>query len=260
MPWLRPLSAWRGLGRRLADARLLAVALLGVLSAALFAYVGAANLRRDAHDAPARRALRQFALWWLGLALYTLQGAATSLLVAAGVTHLGAHVALLALGYVPLMVALWGLLSYLVYIHAGTHRLQPLLKAYHVALGAGLVLLLARTRPTAVVASGWGTQVAYAHPLALLVFAILGPVLASAVAYGALYRKTPDPAARRRIRLVSASLVLWFGLSIAAGAQVVSADWWPLAARLLALGASLLLLRAFAPGALTGRAPAAAAR
>lgn len=234
------------------------MSVLGGATALLFAYVGAANFRRDPRDAPARWAVRQFGLWWLGLAGLTLQVAASTLLVAFGATDVRLHVALMAAGYVPLCVGLWGLLSYLVYIYAGTHRWQPLLATYHAALCAGLLLLLARTRPAGVAAHGWGIRTEYAHPLTgapllAVVLAILGPVILGAVAYGGLYRKAKGPAQRRRILTVSAALVLWFGLSAAAGAQVFQVDWWPLAARALALGGAMLLLRAFAP-------PRAAAR
>jgi hypothetical protein len=233
-----------------ADAKLLADAVLGALAALLFAHVGRLNARRQGVDQDARRAFRQFAAWWLGLAGYTLVGVLRSLLAGLGDLDIRTHVALEMAGYVPLLVALWGLLSYLVYIYAGTHRWQPFLKGYHVALCLGLWLLLARTRPVAVVARGWTTKLAYADPLqgaplALLVLAILGPVLAAAIGYGGLYPRTKDPVARRRILLVSAALVLWFGLSAVASGLDARPDWWPLATRALGVISALLLLAAF---------------
>lgn len=232
------------------DPRLVADALLGILSAALFAYVGRLNRIRAAGSEDAHRALGQFATWWQGLAAYTLVGAVRSALGAWGFLDIRVHVALEALGYAPLFLALWGLLGYLVFIYAGTHRWQPLLKGYHAALFVAFVLLLAWTRPYAVDATGWRTSLLYEHPLqgpvlALAVFAILGPVILAALGYAGLYARTRDARARRRVALVSVSLVLWFGLSALSRATVSPAVWWPLATRLLGLGATLLLLLAF---------------
>lgn len=237
----------------MADARLLMDAAAGLLAAALFVYVGVRNAGRDATDGPSRLALRQFAAWWFGLAAYTLVGAARSALAAAGQLDLGLHVALEILGYAPLCVALWGLLSYLVFIYAGTQRWQPFIVGYHVVLGVGLSLLLFRTQPRAVAAEAWRTQLVDAHPLegaplVLVVLAILGPVMLGAIGYAALYPRTRDRQVRRRIALVSGALLLWFGLSAFGASAQAGWEGWPLVARALGLGATLLLILAFRDG------------
>lgn len=234
----------------MSSATLLAGAALSGLTAVLFAYVGRLNLHRATHDEDTRRAMRQFGYWWLGLSAYTLLIAVGAFLAASGNLDVRAHVLLMATGYAPLAVALWGLLSYLVYIYSGTHRWQAGLRAYHLALCAGLLLLLLYTRPTRILATDWGTLVEYERPvtgwvLASIVLAILGPVLVGALAYGGLYTRTRDPVARRRVLMVSSALILWFGLSAAATALDVRAAWWPLAARILALCATGLLVAAY---------------
>lgn len=234
----------------MADVRLLAMTALSLATAALFAWVALLNARRVTHDAASAQAARDFVRWWAGLSVWTVLNAASTALVAVGVTSAPRHVALMVLGYPALAAALHGLLSYLLYVHTGATRGRSLLRAYHAALAIGLTLLLAYTRPQAVIAQGWGTLVEYARPLtgawlALAVLAILGPVLVAAVAYGSLYRRTRDPQARRRIALVSASLTAWFGLSAAASILQLDDAWWPLAAKLLGLAATLLLLVAF---------------
>ena len=83
-------------------------------------------------------------------------------------------------------------------------------------------------------------------PLLLVLLAILGPPPVLAVAYARLYVRVTEPAGKRRILLVSVALFVWFTLTMLANAtSVVRAEWWPLAARLLAVGATLVLVSAY---------------
>lgn len=239
----------------------LAIASLGdVAVGAVFVFVGAFVLRRATARAaiPAQRA---FAFWWFGIAGST---AVAGLGVDGGVLGLVAA----ALGPervpVPVLVAfllawtllacmgLAGLLMHLLYIFRG--RLAA--RGIGVAYGAIFLLFAAATlaqRPKALVDNVWGVQVAYHAPIegaalvALLLLLVL-PQIGGALAYGSLFFRVEGAPARYRIALVSSSLVVWLGVSLAAAAfRVQTTGAWLLFERALALAAASVVLAAYLP-------------
>lgn len=224
----------------------------GFACAALFALVGAISRRGRAGDEDTRKAGAAFSAWWAGFALLTLANAAKSFAAGLGATSVPVHVALAIVGYAFLCVALWGLTSYLAFIYRGKHDLQPAIRAYFAALFVLLLGVLTWTHPIAVETEGWTATLVNERPLTgapllLTLLAILGPPPVLAAAYARLYKRASDPAAKRRIALVSGALVVWFGLSILANATALATiAWWPLAARGLAMVSTLALLYAYA--------------
>lgn len=230
---------------------------IGFATAGVFAYVGALMLRRSVGDAGARRAMGTFAAWWFSLAVLTAAGAARMTLAAAGNLDLLPHLVLSELAVVPLVVALWGLLYYLLYIYTGNGRLfWPLTVAYGAVL-AWFVYLTWWLQPVRIVARTWNVDIEYARadalegPIGAVALAlILGPVLIAAALYASLLFRATDRGVRYRIGMVSGAFLLWFGSSaIASIAELTTADWWPPLARLVGLLATFMVLAAYRPPA-----------
>lgn len=232
---------------------LLADAALALALAALYAYVARVVRDRPTTSRDADRAKGAFVTWWVGLAGLTLVGALRSVLGGLDVLHVGLHAALSYLTLPLLVAALWGLLDYLLYIYTGSPRWRGVTMAAHAALGVFFVALVAWMGPRSVTASDWTVGLAYARPLEgpLLVLAlglILVPTLLAAGAYLTLAFRVKDRTARYRIAMVSGAFLLWFGSAAVASAFRWSDwYWWPLAARGVALLATLLILAAYRP-------------
>lgn len=227
--------------------------ILATATAALYAYVGALTLRRETSDADARRAVRLFGVWWFSLAAITVIGTLRTLLVVADATQPALHQAISWLTIVPLVAALWGLVSYLLYIYTGDARAFTLSTIFHAGLLAALVYIVAERPVTSVALGDYGVRLEYSSELgaavtAVLSGAILLPVLGAAIGYATLYFRTKDRSARYRIAMVSGAFIFWFGSVGAASALKLNAiAWWPVASRVIALIATLMVLAAYLP-------------
>jgi hypothetical protein len=242
---------------------LLLDATLAVVLGGLYVFVGRTFGQRPVSTPESRQARQAFTLWWYALAAITFVEAARTVLAAFGVLDLRLHAALAYLGLPLLALALWGLVYYLLFIYTGTARWRRASMAGHAALGAFLVGLVAWMRPEGVTAGDWTAPLAYAHtlegPLLLAVATLLlAPVLAVASSYLSLALWVDDRIARARILTVSGAFLLWFGsAALASGFGWTGWYWWPLVARGIALGSTLLVLLAYQPafpGLVRGRA------
>ncbi|HEX2022320.1 MAG TPA: hypothetical protein VHH36_06370, partial [Candidatus Thermoplasmatota archaeon] len=121
-------------------------ATLSLAMSALYAYVGTLVLRRPTSDA-ARPANRSFGLWWNALAVTMGLDAARAYLAAFGVLDGVAQTALLYLILPPIVAAIYGLVDYLVYLYTGDPRWRGLVRAFHLAVGAGLLAAVVWMRP-----------------------------------------------------------------------------------------------------------------
>lgn len=229
--------------------------LVALATAAVFAYVGVIVLQRRVSEAGSVRALRLFATWWFALATLTTANAAQLLLASAGVTALSAHVAFATLGVVPLTVALWALLYYLLYIYTGNERLFWPLTIVYAFITVWFLYLIVWLDPVAVNVTKWTVTLEYANQTALegslgvaLLALLLGPILVAATLYGSLFFRAPTPDARYRIGMVSGAFLLWFGHPILANAAgLTDVAWWPLVSRIVSLVATFMVLAAYQP-------------
>lgn len=233
---------------------LLADAALALALAALYAYVARVVRDRPTTSRDADRAKGAFVTWWVCLAGLTLVGGVRSALGGLDVLHVGVHAALSYLTLPLLVAALWGLVDYLLYIYTGSARWRGVTMAAHAALGVFFLGLVAWMGPRGVTASDWSVTMEHARPLqgALLGVAlalILLPTLLAAGAYLTLAFRVRDRTARYRIAMVSGAFLLWFGSAAVASALGGARwwYWWPLAARGVALFATLLILAAYRP-------------
>lgn len=234
---------------------LLTDALLGGATALLFAYVGDLMRRRHVPNAEGRRAMLRFAVWWYGLAVFTLLGAFRAALAGFGNVDVRTHALLNDLGALPLVALLWGLVSYLAYVYTGRPTALRVVTALHLLILLFYGYVVATLDPVSVRVETWRVPVEYAAEIpgvisgAILV-TMLVPALAAAVGYGTLYFRTHDRSARYRIGMTSGAFLLWFGAAGVASLTALGAwAWWPFAARMVGLVATLMILAAYRPPA-----------
>ncbi|MEA3143229.1 MAG: hypothetical protein QOG31_553 [Thermoplasmata archaeon] len=231
---------------------LLISALASLLSGAVYAYIGL-RLSRRRVSAEAKPAQRLFSIWWFALAATTALTAVDVALYLTGNLPVWLYMTLSQLAVLLLVVALTGLLYYLVYLYTGSNRIVVPLVAYAVALFVLFQALLAwYGPPPALGDDGWTIQrvpKVELPPVAGLAFVVLflGPQMAAAAAYALLYRKAQDRTQRYRIALVAGSIFIWFGSGILAAGANIQGRAWQVASLLLAITAGLAILLAYLP-------------
>lgn len=228
----------------------LASILFSVVSSLAFATVAVVIARRDV-SAPMRGANRAFVVWWGGLACSTvLAGFETSLAVL-GYTPVALFQATALLRIVFVCIALWGLLHYLLVLITGWRGLAWPLGILYAALAVYLAWDIQSANPDHVALGNWTATLQPATPpqgaeLVLLLALVVGPQFLAAIAYLTLYFRVDDRMAKRRILIVSLSIIIWFGsailVAVGGGGQ---SDRWQLASRLLGLAAAAAILYAY---------------
>jgi hypothetical protein len=229
-------------------------ALMGLATVLLYLFVARVIAQRPTTTADANKAKRSFLLWWIALAVSSGIGALQQLLASVGVLDVGVHATITFFVLPGIMLALAGLLQYIVYIHTGSLRWHTFIMAAHVALALVFFGLVAYLRPESVTAGDWSMEIQYEReaPKWLSWFAlasIILPVVLASAAYFTLAFRTNDRMARFRIFTVSGAFLLWFGSAGVAGiAGWSNWYWWPLVSRGIGLASTLLILFAFRPG------------
>lgn len=230
-------------------------AALHIVAAGLYAYVGSIMLQRETSGS-ARRAMVMFATWWFALGSMQALSAFRIGLFASGIDSLDVFKTLSIVGVLPLVVALWGLLYYLLYLHTGKEGIfWPLTLGYGL-LYVYFVYLVVWLNPTAVEFRNFTVllvnerQLAGAQLQAVMVL-LLGPVATASILYGSLFFRLKERMHRYRIGLVSVSFFIWVGvfpvLGIVTGLN--KSEWWPLASRALGLLVPILIIAAYRPPA-----------
>ena len=224
-----------------ADPTLLLHSGILLANAALFARVG--DLTVAPREGPRERwGVTLFATWWIALGVaFGFQGF-SSLLYALGLYAVTLQVTIVLGTMAALAVGLCGLSYSVTYMLTGRRLLAPL-AAYHAALLAAFVVLLALSRPDGVVSASWGARltVEQPHPLMPILLAVLFvPPLGAGLACLAFARRLAPSHARTRFFAVGLSVLL---LSMTAMALEVPGD---AAQPLRPVGPLLLLLAAVA--------------
>ncbi|MGQ0536532.1 MAG: hypothetical protein ACT4PT_10715 [Methanobacteriota archaeon] len=234
-------------------ATLSAGALLALLSATVFVAVGR---RAQRERVPLDRRFDQtmFALWWYGLAGSTALGGLVTILALADALTLGLFLIESYLALAIVLVALWGLLYYLI---AKVWRPR--------ALGAALVglyalnyLVIAQAllswHAVGIRENEWNVALDYEDQttgsLVVVLLLLVLPQLVAAEGNLALSLRDRDRTERFRGTIVSLAILVWFGSAIAAAVSGLSQSTaWQLASRLISLSAALVTLIAFEPPA-----------
>lgn len=224
-------------------------------AAFLFAFTGRTIARRRVST---QSRLPQGALtaWWTSIALLWLIDAARGVAVALwGPTDAAVRDTFVALFYVSvflLCVALWGLLTYLVFLYRGRDASVPL-GIFYGSYFVVASVTVAFARPDAIRVGTWATHVVYETPLptpleASLFLFLLVPQLVGAAAYLSLAGRTPDPLQRYRVIVVGTTLLIWIGANLTADlAQLTYEDTWQVLRVALGVLASVAILTAYSP-------------
>ncbi|HEX2021962.1 MAG TPA: hypothetical protein VHH36_04570 [Candidatus Thermoplasmatota archaeon] len=229
--------------------------LLAFLTGAVYLYVGARLSRRHV-EGDARLAWNLFTQWWYALGVISVTGELSTFLPLVGVTD-GAvfvsftHVLLLGLCY-----AFFCLVYYLVYLYTGTRRTLVPVAFFYALLYVAILYYVNWAGMYYDQAAGkidMVRQPPHAIRIGLGLLFVL-PIIGAAAMYFRLWFKVDEPTQRYRIALIAGTLVTWFGSTLLsylpAGDETVGKlPWWPVATRLLGLGAALLILMAYVPPA-----------
>lgn len=210
--------------------------------------------RRFAGDA--KRANGLFALWWVGLgATFIVASAYGAIPRLLGFRDIALATTLLNALLILLVVAVWALVSYLAYLYSGKAPPFAPITAFYIALGVGLLYAVAWLNPSGFDGDGRVVferqQLAGAPGMALgLLFSL--PVVIAALAYGSLFFRVRDVAARYRIGLVAGAFLVQFGWSAVSSALQLSRRYpnsltLALVSNGLGVAAALAILLAFRP-------------
>jgi hypothetical protein len=235
------------------DEQALAVALSQVVAVAFYLYLGVRLAQRPVSP-HSRVPARQFAIFWLGLALSAATSCALSFVAAFGSVPLGLETATLYANFVIVLVALWGLLTYLTYLYTGRSATLPFSILYAVEFGLLLYYASVRGIVGVTVVDGqvgplYGPNtggILGAVALLLLVF----PEIIAALLYFRLYFRTTDPTVRYRVTLVSWGLFAYFLLNFFGVAPAIGPGLaGVVASRVLLLATIFVVLIAYYPPA-----------
>lgn len=227
-------------------------AAFGIAEGLVFLYVGRELRKREVHG-EAATAWRLFVLWWFALGALVLVGGLQALAGAAGYASLAWQLAFTYVAVAGIAVGLWGLVYYLLYLFTGSRKVLAPLTVFYAAVLVGLLWFIRVQDPYDVAVNAWSVQLKYRSTVGgagnlLVVAGVLLPELLAGVAYGTLFFKVRDPSQRYRIALVSVSIILWFGSSLASNLlRVNTTDAWQVANKLIGLSAALVILAAYKP-------------
>lgn len=232
----------------------LTLAALGSLATALlYLYVGQVLRHRKVSE-PARLANNMFVLWWQALGGIGLLGVGMQLLYMAGRLEIWMYQAYVTFALLVIFLALWGLQFYLVFLYTGSRRSFLMLGAFYgLMFVATLALIEYVGPPERITDNGWQLRTEPRADFGLafsLGFAILlvGPALATAIAYARLYRKTDDRTQKYRIAMVTGAIIVWFGSSlVGSAAQLTTSLWWQLFSRIVGVAGAIVILMAYKP-------------
>lgn len=224
-----------------------------VAVAILYTLVGRAIGRRGLPE-PEAAAWRRFRLFFSGLALTGLVAALMSLTVAFDVGSDALHGALNAGSGVAFTIAMWGLMGYLLFLVTGRHWTGTVTVLY----AAYALLLVAQpiwAGYQGMDVEGWRPVARYAEMpgaawTAVSLALLLVPQTVTAGAYLVLLPRVEVPAARYRMTLLAATLLLWtFGVVLIAQPAAAPSDALQALGRLLVLLSAFLVLAAYRPPA-----------
>lgn len=245
-------------GSRLLSATLWTGALVGL--AVALGYLAAGALVASRAWRARRVALSSFAIFWLGLGTYGLFDSSWTLASLLGASSLPFAVTVLHVKVAAISAGFGGLVAYLVRVYSGSTPIVYSVGGYYAIVFALLEWHYVRRAPTGQHLGTWGAALDYASASVepwwtFLLMMLLVPPMIAAIMYGSLLRVTHEPAQRRRIVIVTVSLVLFLAPSLLSW-SFGHWFWWGIAEKLLSgLAAAAMLhvaLQAWRDGETSG--------
>lgn len=171
-----------------------------------------------------------FAAFWVGVGAYGAFEAAWMWSHLLGLASWPFALFVLHMKIVGMVVALGGLVVYLLLIHGIGRRRLALVVASYALLLAAMETFYSWRGPTAQAPGDWGMRLLYlqndTQPYWTILMALMFvPPLLATLAYARLLRHTSDPVLRYRIRLVSLSLLAFF-VPAFIGWRAGGFPWW----------------------------------
>lgn len=236
-----------------------------VASAALYAFIGY-SLGKKSFSAPSDvAAWRAFRIWWFGMALNNVINIISLLSFSAGITAVPLFVTFSVSSTLVAAAALWGLITYLLYIFTGGNRGAKLVAGFYIAFALFLFYSIYAFQPNGVALGEWQVAIQYANAptgSALILYAIsflllisLPPVLAS-IGMFTLFFRVKERSSKYRAALVPLGIFMLFGIAYLIplalypfGIRTGDLPWWSLMVRLVGLAGLLLIYWAYYPPA-----------
>lgn len=229
----------------------------------LYFFIGHSLGKKTFDNADDGRAWRAFRVWWFGMAANTAINGLSVLFVSLGVDYLPLFVLFSLTATLSAAPALWGLLTYLMYIFRGSHRASRWVAGFYIAFGLFLLISIYIFRPIGVSLGTWEAIIQYqnapqglfglVYGVLLIVLLSLPPILASFGMFS-LYFKVTERSAKFRALLVPLGFFCLFGVAyfiplllILVGINLNATSWWPLTVRTLGIAALALIYIAYFP-------------
>jgi hypothetical protein len=225
---------------------------LYLVSAMLYAFIGMRLSQKTFPDTDSARAWNGFRIWWYGMAVNSAINFLSVLLFAMGITDLTVHLILKVANIIVPSLALWGLLSYLLYVFTGSQRSNLVLTIFYVLFAVALMYGTFALQPTGVRMDEWNTGLVNAVDVATLgpgaglviflsfILAIALPPFLAAIALFTLFFRLKERSQKYRSVMVPAGIMILFGISTILplllwpfGIQVGQLSWWPVTIRIL---------------------------
>lgn len=236
----------------MSNATLTYAAFYGIVVGLVYAYVGyRVSQRKVSREAALAQNL--FVTWWYALGASTVLGAIQVLLYLGDALTVTLHNVFGQVNLLLVVVALLGLLYYLVYLYTGSRRALVPLTLFYAAFYVALLVLVYGSPPEGLTDDGWSIQ---AEPeiewspgtLWALIIALLVPQIGASLALFRLYFRVEGRTQKYRLLLLASAIFVWFGtVLVAAAVGLGELSWWPPVSRLLGLGAALTVLVAYHP-------------
>ena len=231
------------------------VALLSILCAGIYYYVGHVLTQRRSSTADARLAWRLFVAWWYALAAATLLGATQNFFGAVGLTSLPLFITITLLNLLATCVALFSLMFYLLYLFTGNRNFLTPLAIFYILYFGLLIYYFQLRDPIDVAVERWRTTLVFQNQIpgpffVLLLLLLVFPQILGSLAYFMLYFRVKLASQKYRILLVSWSIIIWFlSAFLASITGFGQSDLWQILSRLIGLAAAFAILLAYQPPA-----------
>jgi hypothetical protein len=230
------------------------------VGAVLYTFIGLSLGKKTFAQGADFNAWRAFRVWWFGMAVRTATTGLSMFLLAAGASSVPLHLVIDLIGAFGAAAALWGLLSYLVYVYTGKPRATLWLGIFYALFFIGIAVAIFSYQPVAVRMEDWNTAFTYqtapgiAFTLSLLVLISFPPIIA-AVGFFRLFFRVKERSQKYRALMVPLGILTLFGIPyilplvsfLIFKFPITQEAWWPISIRLLGILALVVIYWAYFP-------------